>query len=93
VSAGTVYARLKDNPDIRRQLEDVRTDLACAYEMRYGQVPSRTVLGDAMTVLVGQARRAVPDPAGAQDEAATLLSKYEVHTELHRRGPPGQHHR
>ena len=69
-----VYARLRDNPDVTCPLEDIRPNLAALYEMRNGRTPSRTALGDAMTVLLGKARRAEPDPATAQDEASDLLA-------------------
>ena len=60
VSEGHVYVTLKDNPSIRRELADIRDDIAAVFEMREGNVPSRTALGDAMTVLKGKARRASP---------------------------------
>ncbi len=72
VSEGHVYARLKDEPRIRRQLAEIRQDLASVYEMRYGDVPYRTALGDAMTVLAAR-RRAAPDLACAHDDSTELL--------------------
>lgn len=52
--AADVYARLRDNPDVTCPLEEVRPNLAALYEMRHGRAPSRTDLGDAMTVLLGR---------------------------------------
>ena len=72
VSEGHVFARLKDEPRIRRQLAEIRLDLASVYEMRYGDVPSRTTLGDAMTVLAAR-RRAAPDLACPHDDSTELL--------------------
>lgn len=73
-----VYARLRDNPDMTCPLEEVRPHLAALYEMRHGRAPSRTDLGDAMTVLLGRARSADPDPATARDEAADILAAHGI---------------
>jgi hypothetical protein len=51
VSEGHIYAVLKDDSKRRCELADIRGIIAEIYEMRHGTVPSRTVLGDAMTVL------------------------------------------
>jgi hypothetical protein len=73
-----VYARLRDNPDVTCPLEEIRPNLAALYEMRHGRAPSRTDLANAMTVLLGRARRADPDPATAQDEAADILAAHGI---------------
>ena len=78
VSEGHVYVTLKDNPSIRRELADIRDDIAAVFEMREGNVPSRTALGDAVTVLKGKARRARRDEDTAGDAAATLLAAHGI---------------
>lgn len=51
------FAAPKHNPEMRRPLADIRTDLAEVYSMTYGSVPNASALGDAMTVLEGKARK------------------------------------
>lgn len=77
-SEGYIYARLKDNPDMKCPLEEVRPTLAEVYEMRLGEVPSARALGDAMNVLLGRAKRADPDDATPGEEAAALLAEHPV---------------
>ena len=51
--------------------------------MRHGSVPSRTALGDALTVLKGKARKEVkPDEARAGDQAAELLAGHGITADL-----------
>jgi hypothetical protein len=82
VSEGHVYLTLKDNPSIRRELADIRDDIAAFYEMREGSVPSRTALGDAMTVLRGKARRLKPDQETTGDVADRLLASRGIAPDL-----------
>ena len=78
------YARPKGNlAAARRPLEDIRSDLAAVYLATYGAAPSRTALGDAMTVLLGKARLANPDAPDAADE---LLGAYRTATVPRDRG-------
>jgi hypothetical protein len=74
VSEGHVYAVLKDDPSRRFDLADIRDDITAMYQLRYESVPSRTALGDAMTVLRGQARRLKPDQETAGDAADRMLA-------------------
>jgi hypothetical protein len=80
------YAAPKNNPDLKRPLADIRTDLAEVYQATYDAVPSATALGDAMTVLEGKARKSEPIEAdnfllsllrggSARESAATELIK------------------
>ena len=72
VSEGHVYVVLKDDPTRRFDLSDIRGDIAAIYEMRHGTVPSRTNLGDALTVLKGKARNVQPDEVRGVDPAQLL---------------------
>jgi hypothetical protein len=54
------YASPKGNPDVKRPLVDIRSDLAEVYRATYGSVPGAGALGDAMTVLEGKARKVAP---------------------------------
>ena len=76
VSEGCTYARLKDNPDMKCPLEEIRPTLAEVYEMRQGEVPSARALGDAMNVLLGRARKAKPDDATPGEQTAALLAEH-----------------
>lgn len=78
------FAMPKNNPDIKRPLPDIRSDLAELYTAMYGTVPNASALGDAMTVLEAKANKAVPvetDPDtmaaligfGGRDNIATRL--------------------
>jgi hypothetical protein len=80
VSEGHVYAVLKDDPSRRSELSDIREVIAEIYEMRHGSVPSRTALGDAMTVLKGKARKAMPDEAPG-DPAGDLVASHGISEE------------
>ena len=62
------YARPKANPAARRPLEDIRPDIAAVYVASYGAAPSPAALGNAMTILLGKARQADPDPPDPVDE-------------------------
>jgi hypothetical protein len=73
VSEGHLYARPKGNPDVRRDLEHIRPDIAEVYEAEHGSAPSRAALAEAMTVLIGKARKAEPDPATADERAEGIL--------------------
>jgi hypothetical protein len=66
-----VFAVPKSNPDVKRPLADIRPDLAAVYQMTYGSVPNATALGDAMTVLEGQARKS--PPVGADESLLAIL--------------------
>jgi hypothetical protein len=66
------YASPKNNPDVKRPLPDIRSDLAEVYQATYGSVPNATALGDAMTVLEGRARKATPVQVDEQTLAALL---------------------
>lgn len=79
VSEGVVYARMRDNRDVRRPLEQVRDDIAAMFQMRFERAPSRTSLGDAMTVLTGMARQAPPDSPDPVDE---LLASHPAVTRM-----------
>jgi hypothetical protein len=78
VSEGHVYAVLKDDSGRRCELADVRGIIAEIYEVRHGAVPSRTVLGDAMTVLKAKARKAKPDETRVSDPAGELLDEHGI---------------
>jgi len=78
VSEGHVYVTLKDDPSIRRDLAAIRDDIAAVYEMRHEKAPSRTALGDAMTVLKGKARRGKPDDEAPADGAGGLLAAHGI---------------
>jgi hypothetical protein len=82
VSEGHIYVTLKENPSVRRDLADIREDIAAVYEMRHGSVPSRTALGDAMTVLKGKARTVKRDEIRAADPATELLAAHGVTADL-----------
>jgi hypothetical protein len=82
VSEGHVYAVLKDDPSRRFDLADIREVIASVYEMRNGGVPSRTALGDALTVLRGKAREVKPDEARPADQAAELLAGHGITGDL-----------
>ena len=83
MSQGRIYATLKENPSIRREVADIRADIAAVYEMREGHVPSRAALSDAMTTLTGKARKAEPDALLAAENAATkLLAAHGVSPDL-----------
>jgi hypothetical protein len=62
------YARPKANPAARRPLEDIRPDIAAVYMASHGAAPSPAALGNAMTILLGKARQADPDPPDPVDE-------------------------
>ncbi len=62
------YVRPKANPAARRPLEDIRPDIAAVYVASYGAAPSPAALGNAMTILLGRARQADPDPPDPVDE-------------------------
>ena len=70
------YARLRDNPDVTCPLEDIRPNLAAMYEMQHDRAPSRTDLADAMTVILGKARRADRDPVTEKEQAEELAEAY-----------------
>ena len=80
VSEGHVYAVLKDDHSRRFELAEVREVIAEIYEMRHGGVPSRTALGDAMTVLRGKARKV--KPGEVRDPAAEVLAANGVTPDL-----------
>lgn len=52
-----VFAVPKSNPSMKRPLADIRPDLAAVFQMTYDKSPNATALGEAMTVLEGQARK------------------------------------
>lgn len=62
------YARPKASRDVRRPLEDIRPDIAAVYQVAHGAAPSPAALGNAMTVLLGMARRTQPDAPDPVDE-------------------------
>jgi hypothetical protein len=66
------YASPKNNPDVKRPLADIRSDLASVYQATYGSVPGAGALGDAITVLEGKARKAKPVEADDVTLAALL---------------------
>ena len=80
VSEGHVYAVLKDDPSRRSELSDIREVIAEIYEMRQGSVPSRTALGDAMTVLKGKARKVKRDEVPG-DPAGDLVASHGISEE------------
>ncbi|HEY6595936.1 MAG TPA: hypothetical protein VI011_17815 [Asanoa sp.] len=57
------FAMPKSNPDVKRPLPEIRSDLAAVYQMTYGSVPGATAIGDAMMVL--EVRRERPNPCAA----------------------------
>jgi hypothetical protein len=75
VSDGHLYARPKANPGMTRNLEDIRPDLAAVYMAEHGQAAARGDLAEAMTVLVGFARRASPDAPTAPEQVSELLGQ------------------
>jgi hypothetical protein len=83
MAQGRIYAAIKENPSIRREVVDIRADIAAVYEMREAHVPSRAALSDAMTALTGKARKAEPDALPAADDAAArLLAAHGVTPDL-----------
>jgi len=76
------FASPKGNPDVKRPLPDIRSDLAEVYQATYGSVPNAGALGDAMTVLEGKARKAAPIEADAMTLGALLGGKDSIATKL-----------
>jgi hypothetical protein len=76
------FASPKGNPDVKRPLPDIRSDLAEVYQATYGSVPNAGALGDAMTVLEGKARKAAPTKADATTLAALAGGKDSTATRL-----------
>jgi hypothetical protein len=55
-----VWAAPKSDEAAKRALADIRDDLAAEYLFRYDAAPNTNALADAMTVLMGRARKNAP---------------------------------
>jgi Domain of unknown function (DUF927) len=72
------YATPKHNPNARRSLADIRPDLAAVYVETYGAAPSPTALGNAMTILLGKARRAKSDASDPNDGPYDMHGRVKI---------------
>jgi hypothetical protein len=54
------WAAPKGNPNLKRPLHEIRSDLAAVFQAEHGMAPNRSALGDCMTVLEGIALKEAP---------------------------------
>jgi hypothetical protein len=54
------WAAPKGNPNLKRPLHEIRSDIAAVYQAECGATPNRSALGDCMTVLEGIALKEAP---------------------------------